>query len=261
MKTYAKKIKKIIVSIVSIVLLMSFVVLVIVACVSNAKMLNYTVPIRYDGYFQYIIVGENSRYQDENNMSLAIVGFTESGLEQEALEIPREIEGKIVEHIGLWDDGAFRFDGGDKNHYVYCSDNLKKIYVHENLKKMTFFYGSEVDIMNCSNSLNIVFDGALYKKIYIYKSLFDAAEYSSNVLPANITFMNNYSDEVNGGYYRQDNIEDGEKISYPPIPVRDDHDFIGWYTEPECLNIWDFKVSPKIEENMEFRLYAGWQAL
>lgn len=205
-------------------------------------------------------MGENSRYQDENNKALAIVGFTESGLKQEALDIPREIDGKIVEHIGLRDEGAFRIGVGDVNRYVHCSENLRKIYVHDNIKKMAYFYGAEVDIMVCSSSVNITFDGiVLYKKIYIYKSLFDEKSYSSSFSPANITFMNNFSDEVNGGYYRLDNIEAGEKIPVPPIPERSGYEFTGWYTDPECKNAWDFDVSPAIGEDTEFILYAGWR--
>ena len=73
--------------------------------------------------------------------------------------------------------------------------------------------------------------------------------------------MNNYSDEVNGGYYRLDNIGTGETIPEPPAPEREGYTFGGWYTEPECVTAWDFGDSPRIEEGVEFRLYAKWRVM
>ena len=73
--------------------------------------------------------------------------------------------------------------------------------------------------------------------------------------------MNNYSAEINGGYYSLDNIIAGEKIPLPPDPEREGYIFDGWYIEPECINKWDFETSPVIEEDAEFRLYAGWRSI
>ena len=110
-------------------------------------------------------------------------------------------------------------------------------------------------------------------EIYIYKFLFDKAVedlhqlgmdsswYGYKKFPANIAFLNNYSDEINKGYYRLDNIETGEKIPQPPVPEREDYEFIGWFTESECLNLWDFNNEIEIAEDAEFRFYAGWAAL
>ena len=49
-------------------------------------------------------------------------------------------------------------------------------------------------------------------RIYLYRSLYETMvpETSDRYFPANVEFMNNYSDEVNGGYYRLDNI--GEEL-------------------------------------------------
>lgn len=210
-----------------------------------------------DGFYQYIIVGENSNFQDKNNNAIAIVGFTTLGLEQEAIEIPREIDGKPVKHIGFFDEGFYH----NKSHHVYCG-NLKKLYIHENIKGINYFYGSEVDLMVCSNSFEITFNFANLKNVYVYKSLYDELKGNmSDCKPANIVFMNNNSNEVNGGYYSLDNIETGEKIPLPSNPERNGYEFIGWYTEPECINEWDFDVSPTIKEGAEFKLYAGWRGV
>ena len=86
-------------------------------------------------------------------------------------------------------------------------------------------------------------------------------EESNGYYPANIVFMNNYSAEMNRGYYWLDNIMMGEIISLPPMPERNGYEFTGWYTEPECINKWDFDMTLELEKDEEFRLYAGWQTL
>lgn len=46
----------------------------------------------------------------------------------------------------------------------------------------------------------------------------------------------------------------GNKVIHPSNPTRDEYDFTGWYTEPECINLYDFN-SPVTRS---FTLYAGW---
>ena len=206
--------------------------------------------IMSDGFFQYIVVTEYDRVPTTDNEE--VIAIIEWPGNTEVIEIPMEIDGKPVRYIGYRDEGFWHY-----NSYWVHRGNLEKMYIHDNIEKMEYFEGAEVEVMVCSNSVNI--RGGAFKKIYIYKSLFDGANYSSNFSPANIVFMNNYSDEVNGGYYRLDNIEAGEKIPEVPEPEREGYEFGGWYTEPECVNVWDFDVAPTIEEDTEFRLYAGWK--
>ena len=74
-----------------------------------------------DGYFRYVVVSENSRFSDKGgNLVIAIIGFTELGLQQEVIDIPREIDGKPVLFIGYYDyicGKEYTVDGG----------NIKKI--------------------------------------------------------------------------------------------------------------------------------------
>ena len=98
-------------------------------------------------------------------------------------------------------------------------------------------------------------------RIFVYEPVYESlgVKEPSRFAIANIIFMNNYSDEVNGGYYRLDNVEEDEKIPEPPEPEREGYEFTDWYTEPECKNVWSFNETPVIEEGEEFRLYAGWR--
>ncbi len=220
--------------------------------------------IHEDGYFQYIIVGENNRNPDKDNSAvIAIVGFTLSGKQQEIIEFPREINGIPVQYIGYRNYSTFQ-----ESFYHFESANLKKMYVHDNIKSVyreAFWYFSEnkqdLEIMICvPRSPYDIFVEHNYGKFYIYKSLFDSDSFNENIYWANIVFMNNYSAEINGGYYWLDNISAGEKITVPSInPTRNGYEFMGWYTEPECINKWGFETAPVIEEDTEFRLYAGWR--
>jgi len=46
----------------------------------------------------------------------------------------------------------------------------------------------------------------------------------------------------------------GNKVIHPSNPTRDEYDFTGWYTEPECINLYDFNS----QVYNDFTLYAGW---
>lgn len=218
------------------------------------------------GYFKYVIVGSKEPF-------VAIVGFTETGLTQETLEIPREIDGKPVRRIGYHDEVM-------NNSYYLYSENLKKIYIQDNIDFITNFeksgiggfengieveteelgYKHRVSVMICSmNDEFSAYNTFLIKNIYYYGAMIDEIDVDRTLSPANIVFMNNYFNEMNGGYYRLDYIETNETIPTPPAPKRDGYIFIGWYTEAECINLWDFNVSPALEEGEEFRLYAKWR--
>lgn len=211
--------------------------------------------VKRDGYFQYIIVRE---YTDP---FIAIVGFTASGLEQEVIEIPREIDGKPVLRIGFQDNVLL-------DDYYVESEKLRKMYIHDNIRYIEFFNyftdqedtnENQVELMICSINDKLSIWYSNFKNIYFYDAMIDKININKNVSPANIVFMNNYSEEVNEGYYRLDNIESGETIPDPPAPERTGYEFTGWYTEAECINKWNFDTPPVIEEGEEFRLYAGWQ--
>ncbi|MCI8612181.1 MAG: InlB B-repeat-containing protein [Clostridia bacterium] len=220
-----------------------------------------------DGYFRYVVVGEHNYFKDRDKGPLiAIIGFTELGLQQEIIDIPREIDGKPVMFIGYWDRGLnrwYKVDGGNiKKIYVYDNSYWSYNYVH-----IRYFVGKETDIMCC---YPVVHDGlygdGLYvesKNMYCYGSLIGKDELLEEFefSAANVVFINNYSTEDNYGYCGLDNVKEGEKIHEPFAPERSGYEFTGWYTEPECENLWDFDTVPVIEDDSEFRLYASWREI
>ena len=57
---------------------------------------------------------------------------------------------------------------------------------------------------------------------------------------ANVSYIYNYEESPNDGYYWVDNY-DNSLIEYmPPEPTREGYTFDGWYKEEDCINKWDF---------------------
>ena len=234
--------------------------------------------IHEDGYWQYIVIGGNSK----DSREVAIVGLTESGKEQEALDVPCTIDGMKVTSFGY---------GGSS--YKIESENLKRLYIHDNLEHMDYqslyyFYFNNIE-WECGEfpyEFKIIYSGytelnyvnQLNPKIYIYKDLYEEIDKKYRELvgelgpgefycheaiftTANVAFMNNYSEEINKGYYRADDIENGEKISEPPAPERKGYIFTGWYTEAEAINLWNFDTHVDMSDGEELKLFAGWRAI
>lgn len=220
---------------------------------------NPNFKIYEDGYFQYIHTCDNSKNQDKNDKSLVIVGFTESGKQQETLDIPSKINGYEVKRIGIFDEG---YPSGNHSRYVICSAKLKKLYIPNSISIIQCFDGKDVSLMICDDhtDLNYSFSNADYKDIYLCSKRYKELNIqSNNIFSANVNFDLNYQAEGLSKLYRIDNVENDEKITIPPKPVRDGYSFTGWYTEPESTNIWDFNNPPTIEANSEMVLYAGWE--
>lgn len=220
------------------------------------------------GYFQYVIGGKTGRYpKNDNDRAIAIVGLTDSGQEQESLGIPKTINNIDVLYLG-YKEGSYMWSGN----YHIKSPNLKKIYLYNSA--IIFVEGSlnyEIKVMLCDYKPSLNFDA--YHNVYVYRDIFEISknEYQyfeeeyrilgQNIIPANITFLNNYSNEINQGYYMLDNIDGESKIPLLTNPERLGFTFTGWYTEEECVTKWNFEDTLEIEEGNDFKLYAGWEEI
>ncbi|MBP5194246.1 MAG: InlB B-repeat-containing protein [Clostridia bacterium] len=230
------------------------------------------------GDFRYIVVDDYEivNGKEKKCKSVAIVGFSWSGIESEVIDIPQKLDGKPVRYIGY----QYRTSFAGRQYHLH-SDNLKKMYISENVSSIytEAFYalrenGEEpvFDVMLCAvknpSDLFYYSHGIIF---YLYRHVYEdmreeflakypdrIEDFESKYHRANVTFKNNYSDEVNGGYYRLDNVAPGETVPMPPAPERDGYAFIGWYTEAECVNAWNFDVSPELSEDSDFILYACW---
>lgn len=231
--------------------------------------------IHSEGYYQYIIIGKENRFPlNREDEYVAIVGLTELGQEQRVLEIPRDIDGKEVICLGYDVGGTMT----GTMYYHLESPILERMYIHDNILKIE----TEALYKLRKNDLNLLYCGTnpieLHDivKVSVYKEIYDEVDehfyimpdgrklhywMKADLIPANVVFMNNFSREENRGYYWLDNIKNGEKITEPLMPEREGYLFVGWYTDAELKNIWDFSTEIEIEEDSEFRLYAGWQTI
>ena len=62
-------------------------------------------------------------------------------------------------------------------------------------------------------------------------------------------------DSQGGSAVKQQTVEKDGLVTKPADPVREGYDFAGWYSEPGCVNAWDF-YADKVEQNIT--LYAKW---
>ena len=73
----------------------------------------------------------------------------------------------------------------------------------------------------------------------------------------NIYFYNNTS-ETDENIYWIDYEENGETLFTPYEPYNNGKTFLGWYTEKECINEWNFDTKLELGENEVLNLYAKW---
>ena len=62
-------------------------------------------------------------------------------------------------------------------------------------------------------------------------------------------------DSQGGSAVKQQTVEKDGLVTKPADPVREGYDFAGWYSEPGCVNAWDF-YADKVEQDIT--LYAKW---
>ena len=105
----------------SLTILLLFLATGLTACNERNRIFRY-------GYWQYIVVGKESRIpKNKNDSVIAVVGLTESGAEQLALDVPSAINGTEVAYLGFE-----KYDIAI-NYYTLTSRNLLRLYIPENI--------------------------------------------------------------------------------------------------------------------------------
>ena len=206
---------------------------------------------------------------------IRILGLSEEGRKKEIIIVPHYIDGIEVKEIGrrnFLDTRGYWYSDALKKVYIpfqavvwdvirsdekYCP-NLEKIIIVENeLAEQTYYKNDDIYITSLHHEdLNNSFSAnyASYRFIYC----------------ANVSYMYNYNDSPNHGYYWIDDYDYGTHITFiPDNPTREGYIFDGWYKEEECINKWDFEtdvlsdieyIKPGYPEvkYQETILYAKW---
>jgi len=219
-------------------------------------------PYKEEGYYKYYIGNDNAY----------VVGLTELGMEQEALDFTAKLDGKNIV-LGY----NYRLNYGSEFLFDFYSDNLKKVYITDYnnynhgllgitaldldkiIKLDSIYCRYQTDDVKYYFNCNVELDSR--------KNFNNSSEYHQ--FYANVEYNLNYDD--NDIYFIDD--YDNELISYiPQNPEREGYTFDGWYKESECINKWDFylniiKEKKWLNDNREYykdqdyektTLYAKW---
>ena len=255
-------------SIKKICLLISIItfVLTLTSCSNSPRRTIYE-----SGYFQYKILDIDR----DGVKEILIMGLTEEGKQQETIVIPTVID--EYEVVSLGHNNGFQGEQG----YIY-SYNLRKIYITNHITEIgnnhfiekddthKVIYIGTVDINNNFNDWHDIL-GSM-DVIYIPQTLisdndffFNYELFKSKYIFANVLYDLNYGEN---NIFLVDDCDGTTVNVLPPNPIRQGYNFIGWYKEPECINVWDFEndIVPAKEysDNGEYILketilYAKWE--
>lgn len=206
-----------------------------------------------------------------------ITGLTDLGKSQSHLILPEYYNDYKVLGICFQDLSwlcPMRYVG------FFESESLEKIYVNFKIDTSEYTEPEVLNVPNCyvvswiTDSPDIRFynhKGYIYGFNFYQKEDYQGTNsyYTSKI--ANVSYIYNYDNSPNEGYYWVDNYTNDLIKFIPPIPIREGYEFQGWYKEPECLNAWDFEKdilgddiligSEQILEYTGTYLYAKWRAL
>ena len=220
------------------------------------------------GYFKYHIYDEDG----SNQTYVYLVGLTELGKQQKELIIPEYIDGLKVDGLGYERPVGGKlpiFGGmqaGDETVYFDGENSFHKFYFQSN-----FFIVShrKVCLINCKN-IDFIFWGYQFniKDLQIKSYVWGYNKYDGYFNPdlyhmiANVSYMYNYENCPNDGYYWVDSYDNDLITFIPPNPEREGYIFDGWYKEEDCINKWDFSTDKTgeeliIEEKNQYNEYPG----
>ena len=214
---------------------------------SGCKWGRADIPEYESGNYVYIV-----KANKDGTKEAYITGFTETGAEQEVLVYPKELDGIPVYGLGY-----------DRQKLV--GDNIVGNLKSEKLKKMFFpvlpkcetrsealdglyeiTYGIYWNLEDDNPNLRVRgFKGSIYGYNLIAEK---HRIWSQEISIANVSYMYNFGDAPNMGYYWVDNYDESCITFYPPEPERDGYTFDGWYKDSECIEPWDFNTDKTGED-------------
>jgi len=215
-------------------------------------------------------VTEDDLVYENYDKFVTIYGLSSTGKQKKDIVIPSSIDGVPVEGFGR---GTFFFLGYSmgkfesvklekmflqsdidiccSSMYAFCPFLTKIIYVSTDISS------HNAHLCSFDSAGETIPDAAF---LYFYSetntrtvnirvdSTYDPRFYSNF---ADLQYNYNYEDSPNSGVYWLDDYDD-ELISYIPVnPEREGFIFLGWYTDAECTNEWDFssdRIPKKIYE-------------
>ena len=219
-----------------------------------------------------IVVGDFVYYDDYYN-GYTFYTVADHAIDKEVFYIPDEVEGQTLKVLGLRNIAH----GGGFMTFGQCT-NLKKVYFPWSIEEIAgsvnwpapkFTERKTYYVISASTKrfIDATISGNIYVLPYTYYKRLQFSHLGDDSLAANISFMFNYENNPNEGYFFVDLVEESGLITKPPYdPKRDGYTFAGWYKDPECLTPWNFDtdvITIEFDEEgnriyEEICLYAKW---
>ncbi len=246
-----------------------------------------TEPVDDNIYLEHLIL------RQRNDGYYQIIGLTEKGEQAKTLIFPSLYNGIPVIGVGIVTKrmGFSQFDSIDEYYYGYVEvpnrmdiSNTETIYFCSHHGNRLFFENQSDNFKKCVYMNDLYFNRDIMPELptldygtpyFTWGSdkninVFSKKEYEKiddvdkgNCVSANIEFYYNItaSDER---LYWIDYEKHQTLIFEPPFPTLEGREFVGWYTEPECINKWDFnenmiEESTDLNNMVQLKLYAKWK--
>ena len=216
-----------------------------------------------------VIYTDYFKVQLRQNDGYAIVlSLTDLGKQQQILAIPDHINGLPVQQIG-WKVGNVHAEIGspilEKVYVPYTINAIASGALASQTSQETIWMsnvyplgggqgdGGQYDLGGAT------WQGEVYMTKEFYSKFFniDESDIDSLYLP-NLYYYYNYEDAPNLNYFWFDHITSDNLHIDPADPEREGYAFTGWYTDPDCSELWD-QVLP--DGNSDLELFAGWQKI
>lgn len=233
---------------------------------------------------EYISDGDFKYHYMEDKDSYAVIGTTEQGKGKDVLYCHAYYGEKLVTQMGF-----AREDMGVANFYWIGVNDITatKLYFPYSVEEGYYTNilipkekNGQIYFSNCNKNFlesAVLMAGGHGIKYYVTPSAYDyivnhikinGLETNGDVNRANTSYLFNYDNAPNEGYFFINNFDNGVLIQPTPYePRRNGYVFDGWYKEPECVSIWDFDKDALPEQKtdeegkevyQETQLYAKW---
>ena len=131
----------------------------------------------YDSdYFQYAFLSELNPNWDQNDDSIAIVGLTKLGEEQEVLHVPQKIDGHSVKKVGVerFYYLSYGVEKVYKDYPINFTKKIKKLFVYDNVISIdSVSNAGECDLMMASVNIDKYSMICAFQNMYVYGSVVD----------------------------------------------------------------------------------------
>lgn len=196
--------------------------------------------LRLSGDFRYDLLTDDTA---------VIMTLSEEGKTKRELTIPTYIDWYRVTEIGKKDDTN---STNTQSQNTFASDALECVYLES-----IVYFNDKYQFNLCPNLKKIIYVGKdSLPEIDKQSNGFEA--FSSSGIKILCNLLNDGEEIKNNGLYEEANVV--YKLNYettgrdfydldstlgslikPQDPTREGYIFKGWYTEPECINEWDFE--------------------